>query len=143
MGEKLNHAIVFGASGLIGWAVVDQLLRVYPGQGSFSKITAVTNRPLVLSDTHWPELDSERPKLQLVSGIDLRRDDGAVLADSLKQAVEDIQTITHVYYLGRYMSAWQRRCAQTLTVQSLYCDGGRYRGGCDESTHVSECHRCP
>ena len=108
MSEEPNHAIVFGASGVIGWAVVNQLLGAYPGQGSFSKVTAVTNRPLVLSDTHWPELDSTRPKLQLVSGIDLRRDDGTVLADSLKQAVEDIETVTHIYYLG--MPAFSSCC---------------------------------
>lgn len=107
MGKTSNHAIVYGASGLVGWAVVNQLLSGYPGQGTFSKITAITNRPLVLSDTRWPELNSKRPELpelQLVSGIDLRRDDGAALADSLKQVVEDVQTVTHVYYLG--MSPW-------------------------------------
>lgn len=100
MSAKSNHAIVFGASGLIGWAVVDQLLSLYPHEGNFAKVTAVTNRPLNFEETQWPELDSRRPELQLVSGIDLRQGDGAALAESLKQAVKDIGSITHIFYLG-------------------------------------------
>ncbi|KAJ5157285.1 uncharacterized protein N7482_008385 [Penicillium canariense] len=99
MSKRSNHAIVFGASGLIGWALVDQLLNSYPTADSFSKITAVTNRPLNFSKSYWPEPDSNRPQLQLVSGINLRHGDGATLADSLKQEVEDIGSITHLYYL--------------------------------------------
>ena len=97
MGEGSNHAIVFGASGLIGWALVDRLLDQV---GSFSKVTAVTNRPLDLSVSHWPEPGLHRPDLQLVSGFDLRHGDGATLADSLKRAVKDIGSVTHIYYLG-------------------------------------------
>ncbi|KAK4152702.1 hypothetical protein C8A00DRAFT_16017 [Chaetomidium leptoderma] len=100
MGEGSNHhAIVFGASGLIGWALVDQLLGPYPHAGSFSKVTAVTNRPLTRSDAHWPEPGSHRPNLQLVSGIDLRHGDAAALAECLKQVVQDIESVTHIYYL--------------------------------------------
>lgn len=99
MAEGSNHAIVYGASGLIGWALVDQLLHRYPQAGTFTKVTAVTNRPLDLSQSHWPCQDSGRPGLQLVSGIDLRRGDGAALAESLKQ-VKDVGRVTHIYYLG-------------------------------------------
>ncbi|KAL7915572.1 hypothetical protein GGI35DRAFT_437180 [Trichoderma velutinum] len=98
MGEMSNHAIVYGASGLIGWALVDQLLSDYPTKGSFSRVTAVTNRPLALPDAYWPKLCSDGPELQLVSGIDLRGE-GAALANSLKEAVNDIKNITHIYYL--------------------------------------------
>ncbi len=101
MSEGPNqHAIVFGASGLIGWSLVDQLLAPYPHAGSFSKVTAVTNRPLNVSECHWPQSDSRRPDLQLVSGIDLRHGDAAELAESLKQAVKGIEGVTHIYYLG-------------------------------------------
>jgi uncharacterized protein YbjT (DUF2867 family) len=101
MGEDTNrHAIVFGASGLVGWALVDQLLQPYPHAGSFSKVTAVTNRPLNLAESHWPEVASHRPDLQLVSRIDLRYGDAAALAESLKRAVKDIESVTHIYYLG-------------------------------------------
>ncbi|KAI3334426.1 hypothetical protein F4824DRAFT_490177 [Ustulina deusta] len=99
MEETPRHAIVFGASGLIGWAVVDQLLRWYPEAGTFSKITAVTNRPVKLSESHWPGSGTARPNLQLISGVDLRHGDGVTLANSLKQAVEDIDTVTHLFYL--------------------------------------------
>ncbi|RWA12169.1 hypothetical protein EKO27_g2924 [Xylaria grammica] len=99
MGRHPGHAIVFGASGLIGWAVVDQLLRCYPETSTFSRITAVTNREVTFSESHWPEPNAERPKLQLISGIDLRHGDGVMLANSLKQAVEDVETVTHLFYL--------------------------------------------
>jgi nucleoside-diphosphate-sugar epimerase len=113
MGEGSNHAIVFGASGLIGWALVDQLLSPYPHSGSFSKVTAVTNRALSRSKTYWPESESHRPDLQLVSGIDLRHGDGATLAHSLKQAVKDVESVTHIYYVG--MSPLQYHYADTHT----------------------------
>ena len=100
MAYRPNHAIVYGASGLIGWALVDQILDPYPNAGSFSKVTAVTNRPLNSSETHWPAKASHRPDLQLVSGVDLRHGDGFTLAQSLKQSVNDVEGITHIYYLG-------------------------------------------
>ncbi|KAJ6075755.1 hypothetical protein N7499_007736 [Penicillium canescens] len=94
-----NHAIIFGASGIIGWALVNQLLGPYPDAGTFSKVTAITNRPLSLSETCWPESNSQRQDLQLVSGIDLRRGDGTTLADTLKGTVKDVESVTHIYYL--------------------------------------------
>lgn len=97
-----GHAIVFGASGVIGWAVVDQLLNSYPRTSSFSKVTAVTNRPLNSSDCHWPEKSSDRPELELVSGIDLRSGNSASLAESLQHRVRDVGTVTHIFYLGSY-----------------------------------------
>lgn len=100
MKESPRHAIVFGASGLIGWAIIDQLLRCYPEAGTFSKITAVTNRQIELTETHWPAPGIGCPTLQLVPGVDLRHGDGAKLSSSLKQAVKDIDTVTHLFYLG-------------------------------------------
>ncbi|KAJ5272528.1 hypothetical protein N7478_007653 [Penicillium angulare] len=98
MAETSNHAIVYGASGIIGWALVDQLLGSYLHATSFSKVTAVTNRPLDLSESHWPEPVDQR-ELQLVSGIDLRQGDGSTLARSLTQKVKDIEKVTHIFYL--------------------------------------------
>ncbi|KAJ5113915.1 hypothetical protein N7456_002449 [Penicillium angulare] len=98
MAESSNHAIVYGASGIIGWALVDQLLSSYPHATSFSKVTAVTNRPLNLSESHWPEPVDQR-ELQLVSGIDLRQGDGPTLAHSLAQKVRNIGEVTHIFYL--------------------------------------------
>ena len=115
MNKGSNHAIVYGASGLIGWALVDQLLSAYLEAGSFSKVTAVTNRPLNASDRHWPEPDNlHRPDLQLISNIDLRRGDGSLLANSLKQVVNDVESVTHVYYLGE-------SCSYTVERTQAYC----------------------
>ncbi|KAL3265075.1 hypothetical protein ABHI18_000199 [Aspergillus niger] len=94
-----GHAIVYGASGLIGWALINQLLSPYPVADTFKKVTAVTNRPLVHSDTYWPEEESHRPRLQLASGVDLRSWDRDRLVEWLRQVVEDSQGVTHVYYL--------------------------------------------
>lgn len=102
--DNENHAIVYGASGIIGWALVNQLLSCYPTAGSFSKITAVTNRPLDLSKSHWPEPGANGPELQLVSGVDLRSGDGTTLAESLRARVNNIQSVTHIYYLGELPS---------------------------------------
>ncbi|KAI0177342.1 hypothetical protein BJ166DRAFT_561117 [Pestalotiopsis sp. NC0098] len=99
MDKFSGHAIVYGASGLIGWAVVNQLLSSYPGSGAFSKVTAVTNRLLDPSETFWPEQQPGRPDLQLVSGVDLRDGDGSTLAESLKGAVPDIESVTNIFYL--------------------------------------------
>ena len=103
MAEHSNHAIVYGASGLIGWAVVNQLLKSYPHAGVFSKVTAVTNRPLNLSETHWPQVTSQRPGLELVSGIDIGQEDETAVLNALKSTVKDIETVTHVFYLGMHL----------------------------------------
>lgn len=110
-----HHAIVFGATGIIGWAVVDQLLRSQ--LNTFAKVTAVSNRPVTLQESFWPESNSSGPKLQLVSGIDLRRDDGKTLAESLKQVVNDVESVSHIYYLGKFA---KRSFSFKLTVGSLH-----------------------
>ncbi|PWY81646.1 hypothetical protein BO94DRAFT_495981 [Aspergillus sclerotioniger CBS 115572] len=99
MTDSPNHAIVYGASGLNGWALINQLLAPYPSVHSFRKVTAFTNRPLDLSETYLPEPESHRPHLQLVSGVDLCGWDGPTLVRHLKEEVEDIEGVTHVYYL--------------------------------------------
>jgi hypothetical protein len=75
-------------------------LSPYPDAGTFSKVTAITNRPVTLSKSHWPISAPDRPDLQLVSGIDLRHGDGATLAETLKHAVREVESVTHIYYLG-------------------------------------------
>ncbi|PYH94354.1 hypothetical protein BO71DRAFT_379718 [Aspergillus ellipticus CBS 707.79] len=99
MTDHNDHAIVYGASGLIGWALINQLLSPYPDSGTFSKVTAVTNRPLDLSETQWPESHSRRPDLQLLSGVDLRGCDGLTLVENLRRVANDIEGVTHIYYL--------------------------------------------
>ncbi|PSN63645.1 hypothetical protein BS50DRAFT_499514 [Corynespora cassiicola Philippines] len=96
-----NHALVVGASGLIGWAVVDQLLRYCPSATSsaFSKITALVNRPIKLQDTFWPEPGTKVPKLALVTGINLSCSDDN-FEELLRDKLPDASTITHVFYCG-------------------------------------------
>lgn len=96
-----NHAIVFGATGLIGWSAVNQLLSGYPNAGSFSKVTAVINRPVPESDLYWPIASPDRPQLKVVSGIDLLGASTDELISQLKQKVSGVEQITHAFYFGK------------------------------------------
>lgn len=98
--EHNNHALIIGASGLIGWSVVNQLLRSYPTEGTFSKVTALVNRPLDLEKCFWPKTSIPAPELDLVSGVDLLCTDQEFEA-RLKEKVTDVASITHVYYFGK------------------------------------------
>lgn len=90
-----NHALVFGASGITGWALTNQLLAGYPTPSTFASITALTNRPLSKEAAQWPEDE----RLQTVSGIDLLTKDGQDgLNEMLKTHVKGIEQVTHVYF---------------------------------------------
>lgn len=95
------YAIVFGASGLAGWAIVDQILKNYPKEGTFSKVTALVNRPLEISETFWPDSSPTRPDLNLVSGINLAHGSIESFTALLKERVSDISTVTHAFYFGQ------------------------------------------
>ena len=99
------HALVVGASGVAGWAVVDQILEHYPNQGTFSSVTALVNRPLTVADSGWPELSPSRPQLDLVSGIDLTSGTADEFGVVLKGKVKDVSRVTHVFYFGRFSLA--------------------------------------
>lgn len=99
MGDN-NHALIIGASGLIGWSVVNQLLRSYPAEGTFSKITALVNRPLDLEKCLWPKTTPSAPDLDLYSGVDLLCPDEEFEA-TLEEKVADVISVTHVYYFGK------------------------------------------
>ncbi|KAJ5668720.1 hypothetical protein N7462_009790 [Penicillium macrosclerotiorum] len=89
-----QHAVVFGCSGINGWALVNQLLSGYPSPDSFSRITAVANRPFTSDEAKWPRDD----RLQIVSGIDLLGGDDSSLQKTLAQKVPSVETVSHVYY---------------------------------------------
>ena len=97
---KGAHALVFGASGLAGWGVVDQLLSNYPAQGAFSQVTALVNRPFDLADSYWPSPSPSRPKLQLVPHVDLLKGSIEDFTAFLKREVEYIGSVTHAFYFG-------------------------------------------
>lgn len=100
MAEQSNHAIVFGASGLLGWAVANQLLSAYPHVGAFSKVTVALNRPVPESELYFPGPSPSRPELQIASGVNLLSGTGEDLAKQLKEKVAGAETITHVFYNG-------------------------------------------
>lgn len=95
-----NRAIVFGASGLLGWSVVNQLLSSYPQAGSFESVAAIINRPVPEEDLHLPGSSPQRPGFEVVSGIDLQRGSGEDLAEELKTKISHAGEITHVFYFG-------------------------------------------
>lgn len=95
-----NHALVFGASGITGWAITNALLSDYPSPDAFLKVTALTNRPLSKEQAQWPE----SPKLQLISGIDLLTSKGQTgLEEEMSAKIPDMSTVSHVYFFSYVM----------------------------------------
>ncbi|KAI9844854.1 MAG: hypothetical protein M1830_007580, partial [Pleopsidium flavum] len=94
------HALVFGASGLAGWGVVDQLLENYPAEGIFSKVTALVNRPFSVAESYWPSPSPSRPKLELVSNVNLAEGTVEEFTALLKEKVEDVANVTHAFYFA-------------------------------------------
>lgn len=90
-----KSALVFGASGVSGWAFVNELLHDYPRPDTFQKIHALTNRPLSHATSQWPS----SPLLHLVSGIDVLNGSQKDVETALRR-IEGIEEVTHVYYLG-------------------------------------------
>lgn len=93
----VKRALIWGASGVTGWSFVNEMLHDYPDEGIWDGVVAMTNRPLKQDDSLWPK-DS---RLQIVSGISLL-DSQEAIERALKENVEDIDKITHVYYLGEH-----------------------------------------
>ncbi|KIW86632.1 uncharacterized protein Z519_12757 [Cladophialophora bantiana CBS 173.52] len=89
-----RHALVFGASGVSGWAVVNQLLHDFPEAGTWSRVTALTNRPLDIETSLWPRTN----KLQIVSGLNLLKGEQKTLVESMRSKIPGIETVTHVFY---------------------------------------------
>jgi nucleoside-diphosphate-sugar epimerase len=91
-----KSALVFGASGVTGWSVVNEILNDYPKKGIWDKVYALTNRPLSVKDSFWPN----DPRLNIVSGIDLLKGSQEELEAELKSKVQGIENVTHVYFLA-------------------------------------------
>jgi hypothetical protein len=92
------NALVFGASGITGWAIVKTALE-YPTPTTFSRVIGLTNRPLSLEDSFLPK----DPRLSLKSGIDLSGDIDSIV-EALK-AIEGIRATTHVYFTGELIGS--------------------------------------
>ena len=91
-----KRALVYGASGVTGWSFVNEILHDYPKQSLWDGVVALTNRPLAQEDSLWPA----DPRLQIVSGIDLLKGTQEDLETALKERVNNVDKVTHVYYLG-------------------------------------------
>jgi nucleoside-diphosphate-sugar epimerase len=99
--SKGYHALVYGASGITGWAIVNQILNNYPDATTFSKVTALTNRPLSPEVTQWPKSS----KLELVSGLDLLKESQEELEKSMQEKISGIRNVTHVFFFAYIMDA--------------------------------------
>ncbi|KAF2155424.1 hypothetical protein K461DRAFT_292283 [Myriangium duriaei CBS 260.36] len=88
----MAHALIFGASGVSGWAIATQALH-YPSKDSFARVTALTNRPISPSEARLPD----DPRLQLASGIDLTGSVSSIVS-GLKSKVKDISSVSHVFF---------------------------------------------
>ncbi|UKZ68190.1 uncharacterized protein TrAtP1_009225 [Trichoderma atroviride] len=84
-------ALVFGASGITGWAILREALK-YPTPSTFHKIIGLTNRPLDRSKSFLPE----DHRLVIVPGVDLT---AAVDDVAAKLAgIDGIKDVTDVYF---------------------------------------------
>lgn len=92
-----NHALIYGASGISGWAIVNAILNGYPSKDAFTKVSALVNRPLTREMALWPE----DPRLQIVSGIDLLKGSQEDLEKTIKEKVPEVDTVTQVYFYCR------------------------------------------
>ncbi len=95
-----NHALVFGASGINGWATVNAILNDYPGKDVFTKVTAMVNRPLSRETAIWPD----DPRLQIVVGVDLMKGTQEELETQIKENINGVENVSQVYCCGAYVN---------------------------------------
>ena len=98
MSSTSLHALILGASGISGWAILNRA-RSYPSPQTFSRITGTTNRPLSLEKAQIPP----DPRIKLVSGIDLTKSVDEV-CEVLKDKIQEIDTVTHVFFTGAFLA---------------------------------------
>lgn len=85
------QALVFGASGVTGWALTNAALS-YPTSTTFKRVVGLTNRPLSVEEAALPQ-DS---RLHLYPGLDLSKDSQSITEYLSK--IENIGETTHVYF---------------------------------------------
>lgn len=96
MSSTGKHALVFGASGISGWSLLNQCLS-YPTPSTFRRVTGLCNRPLNKDNALLPD-DS---RLNIVHGIDLTGPVDVVI-EQLKTKVKEVQTIDVVFFCGKF-----------------------------------------
>ncbi|OJJ94785.1 hypothetical protein ASPACDRAFT_1908734 [Aspergillus aculeatus ATCC 16872] len=108
MAESKNVALVFGASGISGWAVTNCALS-YPTPTTFNRVIGLTNKPLPLEKSGLPG----DARLELHSGVNLRGALDEVVA-RLQEKVPNLEAVTHVYYL-----AYSNATAWSMDVMAI------------------------
>lgn len=121
MAGTRNVALVFGASGISGWAVTKNLLS-YPSFSTFDRVIALTNRPRSLAEFSLPQ----DPRLELYSGIDLCGNLDQVL-ERMKETIPNLNEITHMYY-----------CGMLIVKEKPFGRFEKLIGGLNDS--ICECH---
>lgn len=115
MSSIINRtALVFGASGIIGWGVTNALL-TYPTPSAFTNIIALTNRPLTKEEASWPH----DKRLSIHFGIDLSARIDAVAA-TLTQ-IPNITKVTHIYfasYVGHNLPYLKRKSVNVTILSN-------------------------
>ncbi|CAI7629992.1 unnamed protein product [Penicillium palitans] len=108
MAELKNVALIFGASGISGWAVTKCALS-YPTPTTFDRVIGLTNRPLPLEKSGLPN----DTRLELHYGVNLRENLDVVLSQ-LQEKVPNLEDVTHVYYL-----AYSNATAYSMDVMGI------------------------
>ncbi|KAJ5271023.1 hypothetical protein N7505_006781 [Penicillium chrysogenum] len=108
MADSKNVALVFGASGISGWAVTKCALS-YPTPTTFDRVIGLTNRPMPLEKSGLPH----DPRLELHCGVNLRGSLDEVLCQ-LQEKVPNLEHVTHVYYL-----AYSNATAYSIDVMAI------------------------
>jgi len=113
-----KHALVFGASGIFGWGVVNEILKGYPSKTTFSRVSALTNRPLSREASQWPE----DPRLFTASDIDVLKGSQHDLETTLRERIPEIETVTQFFFFCE--SSWIQSLGGELTSSLAYkfCD---------------------
>lgn len=117
-----NHALIYGASGISGWAIVNAILNGYPSKDAFSKVTAMVNRPLTREMALWPD----DPRLQIVSGIDLLKGSQEDLEKQITEKVHDVESVTQVYFYCKVNIYFEKGiCLMEVSLQADRRTGSR------------------
>ena len=90
-----RQALIFGASGISGWAIARECL-TYPATDAFERVIALSNQPLQKEEFLLRHANLDR--LELYSGIDLTND---LDVSSQLAAISGIRKTTHVFYSGK------------------------------------------
>ncbi|KAL7919088.1 hypothetical protein ACQKWADRAFT_330032 [Trichoderma austrokoningii] len=93
------QALVFGASGMTGWALTNAALS-YPTATTFKRVVGLTNRPLSVEEAGLPQ----DPRLHLYPGLDLGKDSQSIAGYLSK--IENISETTHIYFASYVHRGW-------------------------------------